>query len=123
MIRRLENRVHLQITSTPRRDADSFELKEICCTVGHACKQHSVPPRSPSVPQSSLGGRNNGKNAGIMVLYLPTCPPTAYRLQATASPPFLIPFPACTKNFGLSKTPPPIVSAGLEPSRLSKLSN
>ena len=50
-------------------------------------------------------------------------PPTAYRLQATASPPFLIPFPACTKNFGLSKTPPPIVSAGLEPSRLSKLSN
>ena len=83
MIRRLENRVHLQITSTPRRDADSFKLKEICCTVGHACKQHSVPPRSPSVPQSSLGGRNNGKNAGIMVLYLPTCPPTANRLPPT----------------------------------------
>ena len=85
MIRRLENRVHLQITSTPRRDADSFKLKELCCTVGHACKQHSVPPRSPSVPQSSLGGRNCGKNAGIMVLYLPT-----YRLPPPR--PFLSPF-------------------------------
>ena len=82
------------------------------------------PVCAPEQPR----GRNNGKNAGIIVvLYLPAYrlhTATAYCLSPpTASPPFLIPFPACTKNFGLSKTPPSRVSAGLEPSRLSKLSN
>ena len=114
MIRRLEDGVSVHTTDFLDTAARCRQLRaQRDLLDGTACMQAvfcatTKPVCAPEQPR----GRNNGKNAGIIVvLYLPAYrlhTATAYCLSPpTASPPFLVPFPACTKNFGLSKTPHP----------------